>query len=77
MKVNYLVFLLFSISLFSQKTIVPIAYFTMPSGITNGHTANLTAIAVTGAIKATNIYYVENPTITDIALGQYFKNRLL
>lgn len=55
---------------------VPIAYFTMPSYMTNGRAANLTAIAVTSAIKATDLYYYENPNISAIALGQYFSNRL-
>ncbi|NJM80799.1 MAG: hypothetical protein HC854_16495 [Flavobacterium sp.] len=48
----------------------------MPSWMTNGHAANLTAIAVTDAIKATDLYYAENPRATAIAIEQYFKNRL-
>lgn len=55
---------------------VPIAYFTMPSYMTNGRAANLTAKAVTFAIKATDLYYAANPTVSAYALGQYFKNRL-
>jgi hypothetical protein len=55
---------------------VSIAYFTMPSWMTNGRAANLTAKAVTFAIKATDLYYAANPTVSEVVLGQYFSNRL-
>jgi hypothetical protein len=55
---------------------VPIAYFTMPTWMTNGRAANLTAKAVTFAIKATDLYYAANPTVSEVVLGQYFSNRL-
>lgn len=58
------------------ESIVDIAYFTMPVGMTNGRAANLTAIAVTTAIKATDLYYAENPRISKFTLGEYFKNRI-
>lgn len=57
-------------------SVVPIAYFTMPSWMTNGRAANLTAKAVTFAIKATDLYYAANPTVSEVVLGQYFSNRL-
>ena len=55
---------------------VPIAYFTMPSWMTNGRAANLTAKAVTAAIKATDLYYEANPTVSETTLGIFFKNSL-
>ena len=57
-------------------SVVPIAFFTMPSWMTNGRAANLTAKAVTFAIKATDLYYAANPTVSEVVLGQYFSNRL-
>jgi len=48
---------------------IPIIYFTMPSFMTNGRAANLTAKAVTYAIKATDLYFAENPTVSATVLG--------
>ncbi len=51
-------------------------YFTMPNWMTNGRAANLTAAAVTGAIKATDIHFFENPDITKFRLASFFEKQL-
>jgi hypothetical protein len=56
---------------------IPLVYFTMPNGMTNSTAANLTAIAVTNAIKATDIYFFENPDASEFAIGHFFKNALI
>lgn len=58
------------------ESIIEVAYFTMPSGMTNGRAANLTAKAVTAAIKATDLYYAANPRVSKYTLGEYFKNSI-
>ena len=55
---------------------VDVAYFTMPAGMTNARAANLTARAVTAATEATDLYFFENPDISEYSLGQFFKNRI-
>lgn len=55
---------------------VPIAYFTAPPLMTNSRAANLTAIAVNAAIKATDIYYATNPYASEFSVGDFFKSSL-
>lgn len=53
-----------------------LVYFTMPTWMTNGRAANLTAKAVTDAIKFTDIYFFENPDISKHGLRDFFNNAL-
>ena len=55
---------------------VPIAYFTAPSFMTNGRAANLTALAVTSAIKSTDLYFASNPHASGQAVGGFFKDSI-
>jgi hypothetical protein len=48
----------------------------MPAWKTNGKAANDTAIAVTAAIKATDIYYAANSTATAQQVGDFFRESL-
>ncbi|WP_299212896.1 hypothetical protein [uncultured Dokdonia sp.] len=54
-----------------------IIYFTMPTFLTNGQAANLTAIAVTEAMKETDLYFFENPDISEFSLDDFFRNRMM
>ena len=56
---------------------IDIIYFTTPTFLTNGQAANLTAIAVTDAIKETDLYFFENPDISQFDLGDFFRDRLI
>jgi len=56
---------------------MPIAYFTMPSWMTNSQAANLTASAVTNATRLTDAYYLENPFAEPFEIQNYFNNRLI
>ncbi|WP_194851409.1 hypothetical protein [Nonlabens antarcticus] len=38
--------------------------------------SDTTAISATTAIKLTDIYFATNPDVTDIALGQFFKQQI-
>lgn len=58
-------------------SIIPIIYFTGPNSMTNGRSANLTAVAVTLAIRATDIYYGANPDISATMLGYFFRDALI
>jgi len=52
-------------------------YFTMPTFLTNGQAANATAIAVTEAIKEADIYFFENPDISEFDLNDFFRSRMM
>lgn len=58
-------------------SIIPIIYFTAPTSMTNGRSANLTAVAVTFAIQATDIHYGANPDISATMLGYFFRDALI
>ena len=49
----------------------------MPTFLTNGQAANLTAIAVTEAMKETDLYFFENPDISEFSLDDFFRNRMM
>lgn len=51
---------------------INLIYFTMPAWMTNGQAANITAEAVTNAIRVTNIYFISHPDITPLQLKIYF-----
>ncbi len=53
-----------------------IIYFTMPNVITNGQAANLTAIAVTAAIKEADVYFFNNPDVSEFGLKDVFNDAL-
>jgi len=53
-----------------------LVYFTMPPVMTNGQAANLTAIAVTAAITATDLYFFNNPDASAEDVGQEFINNI-
>ncbi|MDB4290096.1 hypothetical protein N9887_03405, partial [Flavobacteriaceae bacterium] len=53
-----------------------IAYFTMPTWMTNGLAANHTAEAVTNAIRLTDIFYFENPDATPSQVQNSFNTNL-
>jgi hypothetical protein len=53
-----------------------LVYFTMPTFLTNGQAANLTAVAVTNAVRLTDLYYHENPDSTASQIQSYFNNNL-
>lgn len=55
---------------------IDLIYFTMPTWMTNGHAANLTAIAVTDAIIATDLYFFLNPYDSEFEVGDFFKDVL-
>ncbi|WP_346880772.1 hypothetical protein [uncultured Algibacter sp.] len=55
---------------------VNLLYFTMPTWMTNGRAANLTAVAVTGAIKATDVHFFNNPDISKHRLASFFRDQL-
>lgn len=55
---------------------ISIIYFTMPTWMTNGQAANLTARAVTNAIKAADLYFFENPDVSRFELGDVFRDAL-
>ncbi|MEW7277510.1 hypothetical protein ABW636_02815 [Aquimarina sp. 2201CG1-2-11] len=55
---------------------VDIVYFTMPTWMTNGQASNLTAEAVTAAIKAADIYFFRNPDITEFQLADFFRDAI-
>ena len=50
----------------------PLIYFTMPSWMSNGQAANNTAKAITRAVKATDLYYANNPKVSKFVLGDKF-----
>mgnify|MGYP000854727646 CR=1 FL=1 len=52
------------------------AYFTMPTSMTNGQAANLTAVAVTNAIRLTDVFYFENPDATSSQVQNSFNTNL-
>ncbi|NMH89823.1 hypothetical protein [Flavivirga algicola] len=52
------------------------AYFTMPSWMSNGRAANLTALAVTAAIKSADLYFFSNPDVTKFKLAEVFKDAI-
>ena len=54
-----------------------IIYFTMPTWMTNGQAANTTAVAVTDAIKVTDIYFFENPDVTQQTLADIFRDTII
>ena len=54
----------------------PKAFFTMPTWMRPGVAANNTAKAITIAIKATDIYFFENPDITEGELATFFNNAI-
>ena len=55
---------------------VNIIYFTMPNMMTNGKAANLTAVAITNAIKLTDAHFFNNPDITKYNLANFFENQI-
>ncbi|WP_378184006.1 hypothetical protein [Aquimarina sp. SS2-1] len=55
---------------------VNILYFTAPNWMTNGQAANATAIAVTTAIKKTDVHFYRNPDITKESLATFFKREI-
>ncbi len=56
---------------------IPVVYFTMPNWMTNSQAANLTAKAVTAAIKATDLFFFENPYASEYTVGNFFRNSLI
>ncbi len=54
----------------------PIIYFTMPTWMANGNAANITAAAVTAAIKAADLYFFANPDVTKFKLADVFNDTL-
>ncbi|WP_128755206.1 hypothetical protein [Aquimarina sediminis] len=54
-----------------------VIYFTMPSWMTNGRAANLTAKAVSAAIKATDVYFFDNPDAVETDIQSFFNNELV
>ncbi|MFC4636667.1 hypothetical protein ACFO3O_22370, partial [Dokdonia ponticola] len=56
---------------------IDIIYFTMPTWMTNGQAANLTADAVTNAIMATDLQFFADPDISEIGLGNFFRDALI
>jgi hypothetical protein len=55
---------------------IPIIYFTMPNWMTNGQAANVTAVAVTNAIRATDLYFWANAYDSEYEVGDFFKDAL-
>ncbi|WP_417874346.1 hypothetical protein [Xanthomarina gelatinilytica] len=55
---------------------VSIIYFTMPTWMTNGQAANLTAKAVTFAANATDVYFFTNPYDSEYEVIDFFRNTL-
>lgn len=55
---------------------IPIIYFTAPTWMTNGRAANVTAAAVTGAIKAADVYFFENPDASEFTVADVFRDAL-
>jgi len=51
-------------------------YFTMPTWMTNSQAANNTALAVTAAIRATDIFITNNPKTSKTKLGEFFESSL-
>jgi len=56
---------------------IDIIYFTMPTFLTNGQAANLTAEAVTNAIQATDLHFFVDPDISQFDLGDFFRDALI
>lgn len=54
------------------ESYVDTIYFTMPAWKTNGMSANHTAVAVTTAIRATDIYYATHFNATASEVGDFF-----
>ena len=59
-----------------KKSLVSVAYFSMPTWMTNSQAANKTARAVSNAVDATDIYYESRPDATGPELLQFFKNAI-
>lgn len=55
---------------------VNIIYFTMPPWMTNGQAANATAIAVTNAIKEADVYFFDNPDVSQYELADVFRDAI-
>ena len=51
-------------------------YFTMPAWKTNGQAANDTALALSAAIRATDLYYAKNGNATKEQVGNFFNNQI-
>jgi len=49
----------------------------MPTWMTNGQAANATAVAVTAAIKAMDVYFFLNPDTSENSLGYFFRDALI
>lgn len=54
----------------------PTVYFTAPTWMTNGQAANFTAEVVTNAIKLADLYFFENPDVTEFDLAEIFKDAI-